>query len=329
MDEKNNIAPAPKSLGAVEKSTPNAKRIIEADDELESWCKKGERHFFGTDAPQNYSEAAKWFQMAGERGNVSAQCWLGICYERGHGVPQDFNEAVKWFQKAASQGNAFSQFLLGLSYLTGKGIIQDCTQAVIWFRKAAEQENDSAKFQLGFCYEHGLGVEINSAKAVKWYGDAAKQGNKDAAEKLKGLLFKASTLTPNKQTEIVASPSQAKATSAKSSAPQNSTHMKPANLGIIVVKLIAAVLLFAALGHAFDYFTILRWIVCGVAAFTAFQAAQMKIFGWMVVFIIIAIVLNPIAPFYLKRDTWAIVDAAVAVLLLLSVVVMDICKPRP
>jgi len=207
--------------------------------------------------------------------------------------------------------------------------MQDCTQAVIWFRKAAEQENDSAKFQLGFCYEHGLGVEINFAEALKWYGNASKQGNTDAAEKLKALLSKVSNLTPNKRTEIVASPSQAEASSAKSSAPQNSTHMKPANLGIIVVKLIAAVLLFAALGHAFDYFTILRWIVCGVAAFTAFQAAQMKIFGWMVVFIIIAIVLNPIAPLYLKRDTWAIVDAAAAVLLLLSIVVMDIRKPRP
>ncbi len=320
----------PKSSGAVEQSAPDAKRITGVDEQLESWCKKGERHFFGTDAPQNYSEAAKWFQMAGERGHVSAQCWLGICYERGHGVPQDFNEAAKWFQKAASQGNAFSQFLLGLSCLTGRGIKQDCTQAVIWFRKAAEQENDSAKFQLGFCYEHGLGVEINSAQAVKWYGDAAKQGNKDAAEKLKGLLSKASTLTPNKRKEIVASPNQAETSSAKSSAPQNSTHMKPANLGIIFAKLIAAVLLFAALGlQTFDYYTILRWIVCGVAAFTAFQAAQMKISGWMVVFIIVAIVLNPIAPLHLKRDTWAIVDATAAVLLLLSIVVMDIRKARP
>jgi hypothetical protein len=300
-----------------------------ADEQLESWCKKGERYFHGKDLPQNYSEAAKWFHMAGEQGHVSAQCWLGICYERGHGVPQNFNEAAKWFQKAASQGNAFSQFLLGLAFLTGRGIIQDCTQAVIWFRKAAEQENDSAKFQLGFCYEHGLGVEINSAEAVKWYGDAAKHGNKDAAEKLKALLPKVSNLTPNKRTEIVASPSQAEAFSAKSSASQNSTHMKSAALGIIVAKLIAAVLLFAALGHAFDYYTILRWIVCGVAAFAAFQSAQMKIFGWMVVFIIVAIVLNPIVPFHLKRDTWPIVDATAAVLFLMSIIVMDIRKSRP
>jgi hypothetical protein len=339
MDEKNNFAPVPKPSGAVEKSAPDAKRILAgmvvdplavADAQLESWCKKGERHFYGTDAPQNYSEAAKWFRMAGERGHVSAQCWLGIFYERGHGVPQDLTEAAKWFQQAASQGNALSQFLLGQCYLTGRGISQDCTQAVMWFRKAAEQEVVSAQYELGFCYEHGLGLEMNCAEAIKWYSKAAERGNTDAAEKLTALSSKVSNPTPNKRTEIVVSPSQAEASSARSSTPQNSTHMQPANLGIILAKLIATVLLFAALGlHAFDYYTILRWIVCGVAAFTAFQAAQIKTFGWMVVFIIVAIVLNPIAPLHLKRDTWAIVDAAAAVLLLLSIVVMDIRKPRP
>lgn len=106
--------------------------------------------------------------------------------------------------------------------------------------------------------------------------------------------------------------------------------MKPANIGSITAKLIAAVLLFAALGrHAYDYYTILRWIACGTAAFTAFQAAQSKKTGWLVVFIIVAVVLNPIAPLHLKRDTWALVDIAAAVLLLVSIPLFDAHKPRP
>lgn len=106
--------------------------------------------------------------------------------------------------------------------------------------------------------------------------------------------------------------------------------MKPANFGIIIAKLIAVVMLFAALGrHAYDYYTLLRWIACGVCAYTAFQAAQSKKFGWLFVFIIAALVLNPVAPLRLKRDTWAIVDSAAAVLLLASIAVMDIRKPRP
>jgi len=106
--------------------------------------------------------------------------------------------------------------------------------------------------------------------------------------------------------------------------------MKPTNYGSILAKLIAAVMLFAALGrHAYDYYTLLRWIACGVCAYTAFQAVLMKKFGWLFVFVIAAIVLNPISPLRLKRGTWGIVDAAAAVLLLLSIAVMDIRKPRP
>lgn len=106
--------------------------------------------------------------------------------------------------------------------------------------------------------------------------------------------------------------------------------MKPANLGIVIAKLIAAVMLFAALGrHAYDYYTILRWIACGVCAYTAFQAMQSKKIGWLWIFAIAAIMLNPISPLHLKRGDWAIVDAAAAVLLLVSIVVMDVRKPRP
>ena len=155
-----------------------------------------------------------------------------------------------------------------------------------------------------------------------------KQAEQLASE-IKKLKNPTPTPTPNKRAEIVASPNHAGASSTRSSARQNSMKMNPANVGIILAKLIAAVMLFAALGrHAYDYYTLLRWIACGVVAFTAFQAAQMKKIGWLFVFIIAVIMLNPISPLHLKRGTWAIVDAAAAVLLLLSIAVMDIRKPR-
>ena len=106
--------------------------------------------------------------------------------------------------------------------------------------------------------------------------------------------------------------------------------MKPANFGSILAKLIAAVRLFAALGrHPYDYYTLLRWIACGVCAFTAFQAMQSKKTGWLIIFVIAAVMLNPVAPIHLKRETWAFVDAAAAVLLLVSIAVLDIRQPRP
>jgi hypothetical protein len=106
--------------------------------------------------------------------------------------------------------------------------------------------------------------------------------------------------------------------------------LQKVRLGSILAKVIAAALLFDALGrHKYDYFTLLRWISCGVCAFTAFQAAEVKKFGWLWIFAISAIILNPVAPLRLKRETWNIVDIAAGVLLLVAIVMIDIRKPPP
>ena len=104
--------------------------------------------------------------------------------------------------------------------------------------------------------------------------------------------------------------------------------MKPANFASIIAKLIAAVMLFAAIArHGYDYYTLLRWIACGVCAYTVYQAVQSNKIMWVWIFAVAAIVLNPIIPVHLKRDTWAFIDVAVALLLLVSIAVMDINNP--
>ena len=56
--------------------------------------------------------------------------------------------------------------------------------------------------------------------------------------------------------------------------------LNTANSGGILAKLIAAAMLFAALGRpSYDYFTLLRWLSCGVCTFTTVQAAEAKRFG--------------------------------------------------
>jgi hypothetical protein len=52
--------------------------------------------------PQDYTEAAKWLNMAAEQGNASAQMMLGVMYEKGQGVPQDYVQAHKWYSLSAS-----------------------------------------------------------------------------------------------------------------------------------------------------------------------------------------------------------------------------------
>ena len=43
-------------------------------------------------------------------------------YRQGEGVPPNDAEALKWFRLAADQGNASAQFFLGLIYQFGRGV---------------------------------------------------------------------------------------------------------------------------------------------------------------------------------------------------------------
>ncbi len=83
-------------------------------------------------------------------------------YDNGQGVPEDDAEAVRWYRLAADQGNATAQFNLGVMYDTGRGVPQDDAEAVRWYRLAADQGDADAQFNLGFISEkcpHALSLE--------------------------------------------------------------------------------------------------------------------------------------------------------------------------
>jgi TPR repeat protein len=60
----------------------------------------------GQGVPQDYEEAVKWWKLATDQGNASAQCNLGAMYTAGQGVPQDYTEAARLIKLATAQGNA-------------------------------------------------------------------------------------------------------------------------------------------------------------------------------------------------------------------------------
>ena len=82
--------------------------------------------------------------------------------------------------------------------------------------------------------------------------------------------------------------------------------MKLKNPISIIAKLIAAGMLIGALVRQYrrhdDYYTLLRWVVCGVAAFAAYHAATSKKTGWMWALVIVALAFNPLLPVHLKRE---------------------------
>ena len=131
----------------------------------------------GKGVPQDYAEALRWCRKAAEQGDTKAQDGLGFMYYQGIGLPKDYAEAIRWYQKSADQGYAEAQYALGFMYYYGQGVPKDDSEAAAWYRKAAEQGNAQAQSVLGYMYFQGKGVQRNYAEAARWYRKAAKQGD--------------------------------------------------------------------------------------------------------------------------------------------------------
>jgi TPR repeat protein len=76
---------------------------------------------------------------------ADAQCYLGECYEGGHGVGMDEKRAAKLYSMAASQGDYIGQYFLGLMYLHGRGVPKDTAMAESWLSKS--EENNLARIK--------------------------------------------------------------------------------------------------------------------------------------------------------------------------------------
>ena len=82
-----------------------------------------------------------------------------------------------------------------------------------------------------------------------------------------------------------------------------------------LVWLVPAVLLIAATARLpYGYYTFLRIVVCGIAAWiavTGFQESRTAK-AWSILLALIAVLFNPIIPIYLNRSTWFYLDLGAA-----------------
>lgn len=66
-------------------------------------------------------------------------------------------------------------------------------------------------------------------------------------------------------------------------------------------------------GWPYSYYVLLRWIVCAASIYVAYNASKDKRNGWAWVFGGIALLFNPIFPFYLDKSIWVLIDLGSAV----------------
>jgi TPR repeat protein len=144
-------------------------------------------------------------QKAAEQGDAEAQYNLGLMYNEGKGVPQNYFEAAKWYQKAADQGlvKAKNKIKYNLVSLFIKATEQGDAKAIEWLQKMAEQGNveaqnnllaiyakaaeqgeADAQYNLGLMYDKGYGVTKDYQKGSEWIKKAADQGHTEAQKYL-------------------------------------------------------------------------------------------------------------------------------------------------
>ena len=71
---------------------------------------RGLAHYYGNAGARrrDYRLAAKYFRKAGDRGDATAQVYMGEMYLDGNGVQRDFEEAIRWLRRAAEQGHGLA-----------------------------------------------------------------------------------------------------------------------------------------------------------------------------------------------------------------------------
>ena len=74
----------------------------------------------------------------------------------------------------------------------------------------------------------------------------------------------------------------------------------------------------ALLPFPFLYYQGMNWIVVIAALMTAYRAHQKNTQWILWLFVAIAILFNPVAPFFLRQDIWRMADIVVALLFLAS-----------
>lgn len=99
----------------------------------------------------------------------------------------------------------------------------------------------------------------------------------------------------------------------------------------IILRILVAFLLFWALDrHQYSYYTLLRWITCGVGLYCTYIAVETGKRLWAWIFGIAAIIFNPIFPIHLDRNVWAVIDIVLGILLLISIFfVREKKQPKP
>jgi len=98
----------------------------------------------GSGVPQDDAQAFQLCRTAAKEYPPAQYC-VGYLYQQGLGVPQDYAEAAKWYEKSAAGRHSPAYLALGQMYWKGQGVKTDLVAAYLWFLQAYTEGRQSAK----------------------------------------------------------------------------------------------------------------------------------------------------------------------------------------
>jgi TPR repeat protein len=134
-------------------------------------------------------QMADRYQQAAERGDPSAQMYMGAILSAGIGRPQSDRDAFLWFSRAADAGNSQAQLILSGLYAIGRGVQKSNVDAYKWALIASSggnsaEDRNGAQQLMAQLARRMSDADVANAKsqADRWKPDASRQRLASARE---------------------------------------------------------------------------------------------------------------------------------------------------
>lgn len=157
---------------------------------------------FGVGTDENKGEGLKWYLIAAENGNASAQHFLASSYQRGNLVTKDLAKSLHWYTAAAEQGEACAQYILGCDFVIGTYGSKNFHAAAHWLRMAAMQNYVKAQADLGKLIAVGFLGHNHFEEANFWLVVAFLNGDKGFINATMSLNEATGEIDPSTDAEI-------------------------------------------------------------------------------------------------------------------------------
>jgi hypothetical protein len=89
---------------------------------------------------------------------------------------------------------------------------------------------------------------------------------------------------------------------------------------ILKISIIAVLLMATTHKLPYDFFIFLRWFVLTASLFLSYFSYKDKQYGFIVLFLTIAILFNPFAKFVFHKSAWHQIDIIIAIVMMLTVI---------